>query len=75
MPRTFIDEYGMTCIEPTDVEQAEYDTGKAKEEVERAINEMDKTMLKIEIASERLQILIENSRLNNFLKTSTLQLR
>jgi hypothetical protein len=75
MPRTFIDEYGMTCIEPTDVEQAEYDTAKAKEEAERATIEMDKTMSKLEIASERLQSLIENSGLNNFTKVSTLELR
>lgn len=68
MPRTFVDEYGMTCTEPTEVEQAEYDTAKAKEEAECATNEIDKTMSKIETASERLKILIENGGLEQLLK-------
>jgi hypothetical protein len=68
MPITFIDEYGITCIEPTEVEQAEYDTAKAKEEVERSTNEIEKTMSKIETVSERLKILIENGGLEQSLK-------
>jgi hypothetical protein len=60
MPITYVDEYGSTVTEPTELEYLEYEVSQRKAEMGRARDELDPFWSRLELVSERIRTLIAN---------------